>query len=291
MPANPSFLIFCSVNLVCHSCRYPAIEKPFDNPHSLKGKPVMPRHDCHVAFVEEKGHPCRPLEDTSSSSRKSREFTAGPGIYSEVMTGEDANVLPLFSLTFTKAGARSGAAEKKKKKKNKAKPMEEAEAAAESKAAGSEVKAEASPVLVPTVFSGKGREGDFAWMIKQDKYKRHFFIYNDNEEAMLSNSTRPGGGNSVIRPYRASFTPRSWGIPTGSDGEGYAMLHEAAKQHINTAVNKIVQLCTEHACTHVHYSAKSESDDSLGTAIFSPAPSVCKYILESLQRHFRTRII
>ena len=51
------------------------------------------------------------------------------------------------------------------------------------------------------------------------------------------------------------------------------MLDEVAKKHINTAVNKIVQLCTEHAYTHVHYSAKSESDESLGTAIFSPAPS------------------
>jgi len=226
----------------------------------------MPRHDCHVAFVEKTGHPRHPVERRASSSHR---FKAGPGIYSEVMTGEDANVLPLFSLTFTKAGAR-------------------ARSAAESKAEGSEVKAEARPVLVPAVFSGRGREGDFAWMIKQGKYKKHFFIYNDNQEAMLSNSKKAGGGNSVIRPYRASSPPRSWGIPTGSDGEGYAMLDEAAKEHINTAVNKIVQLCTEHAYTHVHYSAKSESDDSLGTAIFSPAPSVCKYILESLQRHFRT---
>lgn len=238
----------------------------------------MPRHDCHVAFVEHRGHPRRPVQRTSS---RSGEFKAGPGKYSEVMIGEDASVMPLFCLTFKKAGAgmRSG--------RRKSMSTEEVEtAAAESKAAAdTEVKAETKPVLVPTVFSGKGKEGDYAWMIEQDKYERHFFIYNDNQEAMLSNSLQPGGGNSVIRPYRDSSPPRSWGIPTGSDREGYAMLSEEAKQHIDMAVNKIVQLCSDHGYTHVHYSANS--DGSLGTAIFSPAPSVCEYILDSLKRHFR----
>ena len=141
-----------------------------------------------------------------------------------------------------------------------------------------------SPLLVPTVFTRRGRDGDFNWMIKQPQFKNHFFIYNDNEEAMLSQSSRAGGGNAIIRPYRAASPPKAWGIPTGSKGKGYSTLDDTIRQHIDTAVNRIVSLCREHGYTHVHYSAKE--DGSLGTAIFTPDPSVTAYILKSLKEHF-----
>ena len=61
-------------------------------------------------------------------------------------------------------------------------------------------------------------------------------------------------------------------------------LDDTIRQHIDTAVNRIVSLCREHGYTHVHYSAKE--DGSLGTAIFTPDPSVTAYILKSLKEHF-----
>lgn len=138
--------------------------------------------------------------------------------------------------------------------------------------------------LVPSVFTRRGQDGDFNWMIRQPQYRTHFFIYNDNQEAMLSQSSRAGGGNAIIRPFRAASPPRAWGIPTGSRGQGYPSLNDTARGHIDTAINRIVALCREHGYTHVHYSANR--DGSLGTAIFAPHPSVTAYILRRLQESF-----
>ena len=141
--------------------------------------------------------------------------------------------------------------------------------------------------LVPTMFTRRGQDGDFNWMIRQPQYRSHFFIYNDNEEAMLSQSSRAGGGNAIIRPFRAASPPKAWGIPTGSRGQGYASLNDTTRSHIDAAIDRIVSLCREHGYTHVHYSANR--DGSLGTAIFVPHLSVTAYILRRLQESFPSK--
>lgn len=56
--------------------------------------------------------------------------------------------------------------------------------------------------LVPSIFSGRNKLGDFSWMIKQPEYNDALFIFNDNQEAFYGKLKRKGCGNAVIRPYR-----------------------------------------------------------------------------------------
>ncbi len=81
-------------------------------------------------------------------------------------------------------------------------------------------------ILVPTVFSGAGKVGDFGWMIRRPEYARHFFIFNDNEHQYRCNDLTAGLGNAVIRPYKDGNPPRAWGIPTGDSRGGYHRLSE-----------------------------------------------------------------
>jgi hypothetical protein len=79
--------------------------------------------------------------------------------------------------------------------------------------------------VIGFVFSGRGQDGDFSWMIEQDRYKDALFIFNDNEGQykehrdnpgdLTGPGCQPGGGNAVIRPYQCSTPPRAAGIPTG----------------------------------------------------------------------------
>ena len=86
--------------------------------------------------------------------------------------------------------------------------------------------------LVPSRFDGRGRPGDFAWMITRPEYADALFVFNDNEEqfrAFQRDPTggaglSPGGGNATVRPYRGADPPRAAGIPTGQGGQGYARL-------------------------------------------------------------------
>lgn len=118
-------------------------------------------------------------------------------------------------------------------------------------------------------------------MIKQDKYKKDLFIFNDNVEDMRSGSFEVGGGNAIIRPYKNKKIPRALGIPTGSDGEGFASLDKFAKDAVDESIEAIRNLITNNSYKHIYYSAKK--DGSLGTGIFQVAPEVLDYILVQLK--------
>ena len=68
-------------------------------------------------------------------------------------------------------------------------------------------------VLVASTFAGRGRAGDFAWMIEQPEYADALFIFNDNEgefrahqrHAPGARQCHAGGGNAVIRPTSATI--------------------------------------------------------------------------------------
>ena len=140
---------------------------------------------------------------------------------------------------------------------------------------------EEKPILVPQKFINRGEVGDFNWMIKQEKYKKDLFIFNDNVEDMRSGTFEAGGGNAIIRPYKNKKVPRAWGIPTGSEGEGFTSLNKFAKEAIDESIQVIRKLITNNSYKYVYYSAGK--DGKIGTGIFKVAPEVLDYILTQLK--------
>ena len=138
--------------------------------------------------------------------------------------------------------------------------------------------------IIVNVYSGREKEGDFYWMIKQDKYKDILFIFNDNEEYHHTNCR--GAGNAVIRKYNKYNTklniPRSAGIPTGTleDG-GYQELNDHVKKQVEDSIQEIKEIITIYKYTKICYS--SEKDGILGTGIFSVNKEVLKFITDKIK--------
>lgn len=147
--------------------------------------------------------------------------------------------------------------------------------------------------IIPSVFQGTKREGDFKYMIESGKYPNSLFIFNDNQENFLlfhnylqtgrgkNSACSPGGGNAIIRPYQCNIPPTSCGIPTGSKGIGYKNLH-SAKPYIDAAFNHIKILLANGYYKYIYYSADSSDNYSLGVSIFSPSEDVKQYIVDNI---------
>ena len=105
--------------------------------------------------------------------------------------------------------------------------------------------------VIPSKFVKNDTEGDFNWMIKQKEYSDVLFIFNDNEDAFLSESCKKGAGNAVIRPYKCKDPPRSAGIPTGIykkgvETRGYEKLTTNVKEVIDQSfkiIKKLIIYC------------------------------------------------
>jgi hypothetical protein len=144
--------------------------------------------------------------------------------------------------------------------------------------------------LIGTVFQGVGKYGDFAWMIEQPEFSDSLFIFNDNEEQFLAHLNDPessigcsaGGGNAVIRPYQCQNPPRAAGIPTGSNGRGYANLSYGTKIIIDKAIQVIDVHLSTGQYSQMFYSSATENG-LLGTGIFKVETDVNNYILEQLK--------
>lgn len=151
----------------------------------------------------------------------------------------------------------------------------------------SNLKAKSRLKIIPSVFHKGGQEGDFDWMIKQDKYKSAFFIFNDNESQFklhLKNPSDPngcsiGGGNAKIRPYQCQTPPKAGGIPTGPNFTG---LTEEVKSMIDTAIIQIKEKIRLGGYTEVIYS--SDGHGSLGTGIFHVPNEVKNYIVAEIEK-------
>lgn len=145
-------------------------------------------------------------------------------------------------------------------------------------------------VVIGSQFTAPGRDGDFGWMIEQAKYDDVLFIFNDNEEQFLEHVRDPssdfgcaaGGGNAVIRPYRCRTPPKSAGIPTGANGQGYQDLTATNQRTIDLAMTNIRQLIRTDRYGRIVYS--SDESGSLGTGIFEVASSVKNYIVREISR-------
>ena len=139
------------------------------------------------------------------------------------------------------------------------------------------------PKVVPVVYEGQGRYGDFTWMILQPEHKQALFIFNDNEEHHRSN--RAGAGNAAIRMYNQFSKykpPRSAGIPTGTlQGGGYIKLTISHRETIDSAVREIDALIKEHKYETIYYSSRKDSD-LLGTNIFKVGEDVIEYITKQI---------
>lgn len=138
--------------------------------------------------------------------------------------------------------------------------------------------------LVPVVYTGRGKPGDFAWMIRRDEYRDVLFVFNDNEAEFYAQSGRRGKGNSVVRPYQKLNPPRSTGIPTGfyeprRINRGYRSLEES-KTAIDAALHRICELLATGRYKRVMYSATPTGE--LGTGLFQVASAVTRYIMREL---------
>ena len=139
--------------------------------------------------------------------------------------------------------------------------------------------------VIPMIYSGKNKRGDFAWMITQPEYKDYLFIFNDNVESR--NSYKSGYGNACIRNYSKNNPrikkPRSAGIPTGSfKDRGFKSLSDTAKKHIDDAIDEIKQICSEISYKGLIYSA--EPDGTLGSGLFKVSKDVLDYITEEISK-------
>ncbi len=140
--------------------------------------------------------------------------------------------------------------------------------------------------IIPSVYHQDGEEGDFEWMIQQEKYKDAFFIFNDNQSQFEAHVQDPtgiagcsaGGGNAVIRPYQCYTPPKAGGIPTGP---GFSGLTPEVQSMIDLAIEKIKQGIKADSYSAVVYS--SNGHGGLGTSIFHVPDDVKKYIVNEIE--------
>ena len=141
--------------------------------------------------------------------------------------------------------------------------------------------------VVPLVFNGRGRVGDFAWMVERPEYGRGLFVFNDNEEQFLAflrgepAGVRRGGGSAVIRPFRTTVPPRAAGVPTGRAGRGYDGLSPAVLRVVDRALDHVRELLATGNYDTLYFS-RSTAGPTLGTGVFEVAPEVCHYVYEGL---------
>jgi hypothetical protein len=143
--------------------------------------------------------------------------------------------------------------------------------------------------VIGLVFSRRGQDGDFGWMIEQDQYKDALFIFNDNEGQYKEHRDNPGdvagpgceagGGNAVIRPCQCRTPPRAAGIPTGPN---YDRLTPEVKHIIDDAIAAIKRIAAKEGYKRVFYSA-ANANGELGTGIFQVGADVKSYIVNSLK--------
>ena len=139
--------------------------------------------------------------------------------------------------------------------------------------------------IIPSVFHGDGQDGDFGWMIIQEKYKDAFFIFNDNQsqfEAHIKDASgiagcSAGGGNAIIRPYQCQTPPKAGGIPTGP---GFSGLTTEVQSMIDQSIEEIKKGIKAGSYSTVVYS--SNGHGGLGTSIFHVPDDVKKYIVEKI---------
>ena len=135
--------------------------------------------------------------------------------------------------------------------------------------------------VIGTVFSGKGKEGDFEWQIKSGFYEDSLFVFNEDESRVKWK--KAGRGNAVIRKYNkyAVDKPRSVGVFTGTKVGGYTELTDDVKSKIDGCIKDVKDIAEKFGYTRIFYSAKTPNG-LLGTSIFQVDEKVLMYITQQL---------
>jgi hypothetical protein len=134
-----------------------------------------------------------------------------------------------------------------------------------------------------SVFKKKGIEGDFDWQIKSHSYDDSLFLFNDDEER--NRWKKAGQGNAIIRKYNKyaiPTRPRSVGIVTGKNGEGYDNLTPEVKKAIDKTIEEAKEIIKKYSYKRVYYSATTPNG-ILGTSIFKVGDKVLNYITEQIK--------
>lgn len=146
------------------------------------------------------------------------------------------------------------------------------------------------------LYTTKGDEGDFKWMIKQPQYDNTLFIYMENFLDSVRQDSEAGGGTACLRPHSLYHQPdRSYklcaaGVPTGWSHEthGFPIMDAQVKLAIDLAFERILILLYSKMryVTEVIYSADSNAPEMIGTGIFKKTIGfdVVQYISRCLNR-------
>ena len=109
------------------------------------------------------------------------------------------------------------------------------------------------PVKVYGVlFSGLNKIGDFAWMVKKQKYNNTLFVIMENFLDAISDDKSAGGGTATLRPFTKvndtdTVPPRAVGIPTGWSMEsgGFSHVGIESKRAIDLSVERINRILSK----------------------------------------------
>lgn len=141
--------------------------------------------------------------------------------------------------------------------------------------------------VLPVIYRGPGRLGDFVWMREQSEFSRTLFVFNDNEGQFVDfehgrpSGLQSGGGNAAIRPWRGEDPPRAAGIPTGRTGRGYPILDDHVREVLGRALG-IVQDLVDTGRYDTLVFSRDETDETLGVNIFRPHPDICRLVYQAL---------
>jgi hypothetical protein len=133
------------------------------------------------------------------------------------------------------------------------------------------------PVKVYGVlFSGLNKIGDFAWMVKKQKYNNTLFVIMENFLDAISDDKSAGGGTAILRPLTKvndtdTVPPRAVGIPTGWSMEsgGFSHVGIESKRAIDLSVERINSIISKFdSIAEIVFSCDSKTPDMVGTNIF-----------------------
>jgi hypothetical protein len=123
---------------------------------------------------------------------------------------------------------------------------------------------------------------DFERLISNPMYSNALFIFNDNQSE--HNLSKRGGGNAKIRPYNmfsGMIVPRSAGVPTGFNREGYQALYQG-KTDIDRSFDEIKTLLSTGNYNTIVYSIDNYNDPLLGRGLFVISDDVKRYITKRI---------
>jgi len=153
------------------------------------------------------------------------------------------------------------------------------------------VQASMEPIaLIPSVFVGYDLPGDFEWEIRTGfRGAKALYVFNDN--VADHQSSLPGGGNAIIRPYNqyGHKEVMAAGVSTGWSSEEGGFMHFTRDviRDIDDDVSEICALLSTGKYTQLIYSAQPDNFEVIGTGIFEVCDAVKRFIVSKLRRAVR----